>query len=476
MSENLKDNRKLYTNWGTYDTAHHVCSPKDVYFYKGSNFRNIGTTWFMDDKHQFSIENKDLTIGNQVVTLPNRKKIFTVERLALNLGLYIDDEDFIFDCSKIDFINILHILTAMALKDHRYIDNRFAINKQTTYGERVFELYNIIIQGSGRVLAKNKHMRWFNEQDTKQLKAKLFYTSNCSYQSNGYSMEYTPTKAADTLFSTVFDYFKTIEFATNDINLEDLDFIVTIDVLQNIKLQDSIILLKHCIGYNNGLIIRPKLTDTQNSRIYSLFTSISSNTRKQLGYINYDIGAALQTITLQLVKDPNIYPLHQELMRDKHTFRDKVMKETAKDIKWVKKELSKIDNLNDLPKKYTQYPTLTQYYQEAVVLRKEVISNCDKNKLEVATSLAKHQWNKVWSKEKHEFIFTKSSEFKESSLFFFIWTQYERIIREAMVKTFSNPKYCHQVHDAVYSKEKIYNKIIEQKVLDETGFVVQISN
>jgi len=60
-------------------------------------------------------------------------------------------------------------------------------------------------------------------------------------------------------------------------------------------------------------------------------------------------------------------------------------------------------------------------------------------------------------------------------VFFFIWTQWERQIREVMMSCFDNPTACHQVHDAIYSRQKIDPKLIEAAVLEQTGFSVKIS-
>ena len=43
----------------------------------------------------------------------------------------------------------------------------------------------------------------------------------------------------------------------------------------------------------------------------------------------------------------------------------------------VKKELTKADNLKDIPKRYEHYLLLMQYIQESMVLRHEIIDNCD---------------------------------------------------------------------------------------------------
>jgi len=160
-----------------------------------------------------------------------------------------------------------------------------------------------------------------------------------------------------------------------------------------IKFQDLAILLNDCIGYQSGFVIRPELLDRQESRVYSCFTAVSSDTRKKLGFINYDIGAALQSICLHLVPDLSLYPLHQELVDDKTAFRQKIMTETGKDLAWVKRELSKLDN--EPTGKTQASSTLQAYYDEGLRLRKDVIASVPQDILTVANTYAKEEYKKV---------------------------------------------------------------------------------
>ena len=45
-----------------------------------------------------------------------------------------------------------------------------------------------------------------------------------------------------------------------------------------------------------------------------------------------------------------------------------------------------------------------------------------------------------------------------------------------MMQCFSTPEACHEVHDAVYSKEGLGFSLIEEYALEETGFTVKISH
>jgi hypothetical protein len=318
-------------------------------------------------------------------------------------------------------------------------------------------------------------MRWLNEEDTLQLKAKLFSSSDHSYQAGVHAMQYSPTALAEMVFETALTLLLAIDFKENEITHQPLDFVVPIGLLREIRLRDTMLLLADCIGYSNGFVIRPKLTDEQHSRVYSVFTSIRSETRKRLGFINYDVGSALQAICMQLVLDPSKYPLHKKLVDDRRKFRSQIADEANKNIAWVKKELTSANNRESMPTRYNTIPTLKAYFEEALMLRKEIINSTKPLILERAMALAKPEWIKIWDEQVKKYDFIESGKKKESSLFFFIWTQLERQIRVVMMSCFDDPTGCHQVHDAVYSRQKIDPKVIESEVLKQTGFKVQIS-
>ena len=424
--------------------------------------------------NNFILQGGKLIYGDLSIQLQNRATHSAFDRLLLGLGYPISsgNRDETIDIMTLNFRDILHVLTMMALKDANLISNQFTMFKQNNYGIHLFEVYLKSVTGKGTIKAKNEHVRWLNEQDTKQLKAKLFTMSG--YQVGVNSMEYKTTDIADNVFMKVFDFLSLLNFKENNLELETLDFRVTQQQLKEIKLRDVMLLLSNCIGYHDGFIIRPVLTDNHFSRVYSIFTSIGSETRKALGFTNYDIGSAMQSICLQLVDEPNKYPLHQRLQADKQSFREAVSKQTEQDMAWVKTELSKIDNLDKMPKRYNQYPILKEYFDEALPLRAEIIDNAESEILERATWFAKPNWIKVWNSYENEYNYIING-IKESSLYFFIWTQYERMIREVMMSCFDAPKACHQVHDGVYSMQDLDPKVIEDKVLKDTGFVVKIS-
>ncbi len=489
MRINTIDHNPVITNvtyvWEHIDVGP-ICShevgtlPNKWILYSRGNkqFYSKNPNKFQYNSHIFKLDSNWFLSDIVNIELPQRTNISTLERLTLSLGIPIRQQDGLeIDILQYPINTIFHKLTMLALKDMSIISNNLKYQKQNKYGEVVFGSYLESVRGSGRIRATNKPIRWLNEQDTLQLKSKLFKLSDSKkYKVGSYSMKYVPTPLAQDIMNRMFDLLKAVDFVHNEIELEPLDFVVPMELLGEIKLRDVMLLLGNCIGYDCGFIIRPQTMDYQFSRVYSVFTSISSDTRKQLGFYNHDIGSALQTICLQLVEDSSLYPLHQELADDKIAFRTKVMNEVEQDIDWVKTELSKIDNLDNMPKRYDVCPNLKAYYKEAQILRKEIINTAEPELLRNAQYFAKNKFDKFWIEGQSEYEFKINlNEYKESSLFFFVWTQWERQIRESMMSCFDVPEACHQVHDAVYSTQKVDMKVIEAKVLEDTGFTVNIS-
>lgn len=454
-----------------------MADPLHLYMKDDVTIRRVNNIYYYKDR-TFEIKESSLFIDGMRITLPTRTTISTLERLMLSLGIGIrtEDVDTVFDITAHTARSILSSMTTLAMRDLGIISNNMRFAKLIKYGEVVFDTYLKIVSGSGRIKATNPSMRWLNEEDTLQLKAKLFTTSDHSYQAKVHSMEYAPTALAEMIFQTTLTLLLAIDFKENEITPQPLDFVVPIALLHKIRLRDTMMMLGNCIGYSNGFVIRPHLMDEQHSRVYSVFTSIGSETRQQLGFINYDIGSALQTICMQLVIDPSKYPLHQQLVNDRHKFRAQIVDEAHENIKWVKKELTSADNREDMPKRYNTIPTLKAYFEEALILRKEIIGSAEPLILDRAMAFAKPEWKVVWlDEQKKEPKFVDTGRRKESSVFFFIWTQWERQIREVMMSCFDDPSACHQVHDAVYARQSIDAKVIEAAVLEQTGFKVQIS-
>jgi hypothetical protein len=88
------------------------------------------------------------------------------------------------------------------------------------------------------------------------------------------------------------------------------------------------------------------------------------------------------------------------------------------------------------------------------------------------------------NQSKHEFpddLDWKSSEREEepklarqkSSVFFFIWTHYEKQIRDAMLSLVDDGI---PLHDAIYSKHDLPCEDFEKAISEQNGFEVKISH
>jgi len=143
----------------------------------------------------FRLENGYFILDKLKIKLPERTEIATIERVILSLGFTIGTKDLApeIDLERISFREVLNALTALALKDLSIIHGNFTQAKQAKYGEVVFGAYLAAVSGSGSISAKQKDIRWLNEQDTLKLKSKLFDNLEMKYKVGVYSMKYIPT-------------------------------------------------------------------------------------------------------------------------------------------------------------------------------------------------------------------------------------------------------------------------------------------
>lgn len=422
---------------------------------------NCTDALYQDTKHNVikGVEEQDMDV-----------KYSKVERELLALGIHIKMDGGLIDLTdpKVEIRDVIHILLTMVLRRRGLISGQFTQGKQREYGRRLFRLYARIISGSGRVPYDEPNLRWFNEKDTKQIISKLFTRSG--YQAGVRSMEYKPTPRMDDIIKEVFEMFSDLDFKEQEIEVKESDILVPATMLPNMKFRDNLLLLAEAVTYSNGtFIVRPKIDDNSYTRVYSVFTSISSETRKSLGYHEYDVGSALPTIVLQVINHRSgtafeKYPLHKLLMDDKKAFRSLVMAETGYDYEKAKKTLSVLDNeVENHRRRYANHDILFRYFMESLEMRKEFISLLTEDELIIAKSMAKDRYKYI----KGQYIAVGK---KESSVFFHGWTQFERYIRASMKSCFKD--HCWDVHDAIYSKEVIPKGVVEKMVLDQTGIKV----
>ena len=445
---------------------------------------DIGDTVFMNELSALGVHFYDGSFifeydGSSVVLPIAKESLQPIEKICVGLGLPLTSQTLALECTGIKMKEYLCALTTIALRELKVLRGSQSLYNQIAFGEHYFNFYVNVISGNGRISSKNKHRDWFYRQDNNIIINKLLQ-KDPSYQVDAFHMKFKPTDLGNSVMQKVLEYFKLIEYTSNTVIYDECKHILfKKELLDKIKFQDAMILLSNTVGFaEDSFIVDLNKIDTCTDRVYSVFTSISSETRESLGYINYDIGAALQTIALRLIPEENqdLYPLHKELVDNKHSFRSKVMKETGKSHEWVKEELPKLDNMDRYT---TKSETLKEYFLEAECLRDDVLQYQKKVNYETynkAHLRAKNAIEKIWNDEIGKYDFIPTEEKKESSVFFFLWTQFERDIREAMKLPFTNRDTVIDVHDAVYSKEVINFTLLEQVVLEQTGFEVNISS
>lgn len=345
-------------------------------------------------------------------------------------------------------------------------------------------LHNAIhkIAYSSRLHSTSKEYCYLIDEDREYSFSKLIKRKG-SYKKGAHSYSYEFTPRLLHYLDEAVKLFTELDIECESYEMQKEDFYISKDVFREIQPRDRYIMLSQLVAIDErGYLIDNSSTidDKQASRIYSLFSSLKSETRRALGYINYDISACMQTIVAHYI-DIEPFPLHKELLEDKRRFRSKIMEELECSYATAKEHLSAADNgkqFKNLRKKST---TLDRYIDEAETLVDTFLGKVKKDCTHLYTtalSYAKYdmvidKWEIKKGYKKKQPVF-KQGDINKFSLFFFVWTQIERQIREAMMSCFSD--YVHEVHDAVYSKEDIEVAIIEKAVLEKTGIAVNIEN
>jgi hypothetical protein len=221
-------------------------------------------------------------------------------------------------------------------------------------------------------------------------------------------------------------------------------------------------------------IVHEASTDEALGRSYNVFCRLRSRERLELGYISYDMNSALQSICLHLIRaSRDDYPVLWDYTHDKEHKR-KMRLEVAEALN---------TNLNTVKSKLTAFAngsisgiTLHAYYkafqEESDRLRRAVLKHINETEPEVLERAREQSrrelpeeldWSDIESEE------TLDEMRNKASVFFFVWTWYERAIRKAMLTVLTDGL---EVHDAVYSKMDIGPELVERAILEQTGFSI----
>lgn len=229
-------------------------------------------------------------------------------------------------------------------------------------------------------------------------------------------------------------------------------------------------------------------TDDSIGRSYNVFTRLRSTERTALGYINYDISGGIQIINFGILyrfasdryREPDDLIAAFEMLFNygwdpeyKRELRQRIAGELEKPVGEVKEMLTAYSNGSQREAGHSS--ELQQFKDESDLLRRQVLSVTATHNpvlLQQAINQSKYTFSNDldWSSTDQE---EPELARKKSSVFFFIWTYYEKQIRDAMLSLVGDGI---PVHDAIYSKHNIPCEDFERVIVDQTGFEVKVSH
>lgn len=229
--------------------------------------------------------------------------------------------------------------------------------------------------------------------------------------------------------------------------------------------------------------------DPDNGRTYNIFTRFRGAEREALGYHNYDISGGLQIISFNILvhyphpKYHTFDDLHSEYPlifnygvdpEAKKSLREEISADLGVSIDEVKALLTAYANGSQ--KQVGNSPKLQEFYRQSDQLRREVVSTISTHRPEIVKSAIEQSKNSFpedmdWQSIEKEDVAQESRD--KASVFFFVWTYFEKQIRDAMLSVVTDGI---PVHDAVYSKQVVPSSDMEKAVFVQTGFEVKIGS
>jgi len=391
--------------------------------------------------------------------------------------------------------NVLGAIAGYVLKrEHKLLGHIHKITKIVKTGEKIVELMCLInsrkdTKKGTPIHSNNKSARYLLNDNKIAYIDKLFKRSN-GYFAGNTSKKWRLTGLSEQILQQIieifFDNFNDICPANTE-TYSSICFQVkwtplSLDVLRKQSVTTIMHILSMSIGYNQStkcLIVsleHTSSTDATLGRCYNVFSRIRSQERLDYGYIGYDISAGLQTICLQLIgASENDYPMLYSYSTDKAfktSLRAAISDDLGIDVKDAKKKLTAFANGGISGK--DKHPKYEQFQKESDRLRREVMAYVAEHNSWLLEQ-AKAQSRRTLPEDIDWFdLSPEDAQYmarNKASVFFFMWTYYERLIRKAMLQCLPDGI---EVHDAVYSKMNVDTKEIEEVISECTGFKVII--
>lgn len=227
--------------------------------------------------------------------------------------------------------------------------------------------------------------------------------------------------------------------------------------------------------------------DPNLGRTYNIFTRLRSAERKALGYMNYDISGGIQIICFNILSHyqngkyedfydlRDSYPLIFSYGYDpevKRSIREEIARDLAVSEDKVKSLLTAYANGSQ--KKVKNSEKLRQFFIESDRLRQEVMAVIDLHRPDVLVSALKQSKRSLPEDIDWQSIEQESSNVQardKASVFFFVWTYFEKQVRDALLTLLDDGV---PLHDAAYSKKKVLFADLEDVIRDSTGFDLKI--
>ena len=412
--------------------------------------------------------------------------------------------------SKYLYSNILSAIAGYVLRyETNHINHIRRVDKVINTGICFINLASQILsrkQNDGTPIhSKSQYAKYLLDNNQLSFIDALFTRSN-TYRTGNFTKKWKLTKASTTLLQTIID--KTLRWVAqtnvpvippllsspicvgvSGTSTSPLYITVSLSDLSKLSFTSILTLLNHSHASQQQGSIDVSLanlstTDPSIGRHYNVFTRIRSAERQQLGYINYDLSSGIQIIAFSLVyrysSNPNLFETFPLLFKYgydqafKKQFRQDIASSLNLPIDEVKQLLTAYANGGK--HNIDKHPSLKAFYDESDLLRREVISlitQCEPKVLALAISQSKKEFPPEMDWMSTDAEMDNDEARAKSSVFFFIWTYYEKQIRDAMLSVVDDGI---ALHDAIYSKHNLPCDVFEKAVLDQTGFEVKISH
>lgn len=390
--------------------------------------------------------------------------------------------------------NALRYLKKKLDNQHRYFSSYFATNNAyfsgvTSKRYTLARQSQILIRQLGVILKKNldkyvhllgKHME---DKGLNLLLATLIRGHRPGFISND------PVPSSNIQFN--FGHPPYICLSDKWTSKSNKDFLfLSVSDLSKLSLPSLLNVLGISLAIKGTIIVPTKdLSSSKNQygRSYNVFTRLRSTERKALGYINYDISGGIQIISFGILYKyaAHLYQTEEDLIQTfplifsygwDAKFKNSLRRELSKGLGIPRSEVKALLTAyaNGSNKNAGTNQKLQQFKEESDRLRREVISVIATHEpkiKELAESQSRHTFP-----EDYDWESTAQDEDlarEKASVYFFIWTYFEKQIRDAMLSVVDDGI---PVHDAVYSKRQLPFGVFEQAVLERTGFQVKISH